>query len=103
MVRLVFAMILLVSIRATTSLLAKNIRPFASSLRGGATKLSPGSESWYEPSLMDHMLYRIQECNQIPDRIQQSLLDFTVDGKVLGKVSCLRVYIDVAFGPAKPH
>jgi hypothetical protein len=48
-------------------------------------------DNWYDPSLMDHMLFRIQECNKIPDDIEQGLLDFTVDGKVLGKVcsSCV--------------
>ena len=41
---------------------------------------------WYSPSLMDHMLYRIQAVNNVPDTVQQSLINFTVDGKVLGKV-----------------
>ncbi|KAL7520953.1 hypothetical protein ACHAWX_007426 [Stephanocyclus meneghinianus] len=36
---------------------------------------------------MDHMLYRIRECNKIPDHVQQCLIDFQVDGKILGKVT----------------
>lgn len=40
---------------------------------------------WYDPSLMDHMLYRINECNHMPDDI--SLMDFVVDGEKLGRVT----------------
>ena len=40
---------------------------------------------WYDPSLMDHMLYRINECNHMPDDI--SLMDFVVDGFKLGRVT----------------
>ncbi len=44
-------------------------------------------ELWYPPSLMDHMLYRIQEVNKVPNEVKRSLLDFVVDGKILGKVT----------------
>lgn len=44
-------------------------------------------ELWYQPSLMDYMLYRIQEVNKVPNNVKKSLLDFVVDGKNLGKVS----------------
>lgn len=40
---------------------------------------------WYEPSLMDHMLFRINECNHMPNDI--NLVDFVVDGQKLGKVT----------------
>lgn len=40
---------------------------------------------WYEPSLMDHMLSRINECNHLPNGI--NLVDFVVDGEQLGKVT----------------
>jgi isopentenyldiphosphate isomerase len=40
---------------------------------------------WYEPSLMDHMLFRINECNHIPHDI--NLVDFVVDGEKLGTVT----------------
>lgn len=45
------------------------------------------SDVWYSPELMDHMLYRIRQCNNVPDDIRNNLIDFTVDGKVLGKVT----------------
>mmetsp|Transcript_8618 Transcript_8618/g.12995 ORF Transcript_8618/g.12995 Transcript_8618/m.12995 type:complete len:372 (+) Transcript_8618:45-1160(+) len=40
---------------------------------------------WYDPSLMDHMLFRINECNSMPNDI--NLVDFVVDGEKLGKVT----------------
>lgn len=40
---------------------------------------------WYDPSLTDHMLYRINECNHMPDDI--SLMDFVVDDEKLGRVT----------------
>mmetsp|Transcript_3917 Transcript_3917/g.8743 ORF Transcript_3917/g.8743 Transcript_3917/m.8743 type:complete len:404 (-) Transcript_3917:306-1517(-) len=44
-------------------------------------------ELWYQPSLMDDMLYRIQEVNKVPSDVKKSLLDFVVDGKNIGKVT----------------
>lgn len=88
-------MLLLVSIRSTSPLMCKitgrhrlTARTFFRSSRyfGVVNKANVG-DFWYEPSLMEHMLYRIQECNRIPDRIERSLLDFSVDGKVLGKIT----------------
>ncbi len=38
-------------------------------------------------SFMDHMLYRINEMNVIPNDIQSTLIDFVVDGRVLGRVT----------------
>ena len=35
-------------------------------------------------TVANHMLYRIRQCNQIPDTLQ--LVDFVVDGKLVGKV-----------------
>jgi len=42
---------------------------------------------WYPPSLMEHMLHRIQEINNVPYQIQQSLINFTVNSRILGKVT----------------
>ena len=36
---------------------------------------------------MDDMLHRIKAVNSVPYQIQQSLLDFTVNGRVLGRVT----------------
>lgn len=36
---------------------------------------------------MDHMLYRINEMNVIPSDVQSSLIDFVVDGRILGRVT----------------
>ena len=36
---------------------------------------------------MDHMLHRIQEINNVPYQIQQSLINFTVNSRILGKVT----------------
>lgn len=83
-------MLLIVSLRATSSLtrggVAHVFTRHQHQLQAVATR-QYGSATWYEPSLMDHMLYRIKECNQVPDNIEQSLLDFSVDGKILGKVT----------------
>ena len=38
-------------------------------------------------SFMDHMLYRINEMNVIPSDVQSSLIDFVVDGRILGRVT----------------
>jgi len=37
--------------------------------------------------LVDDMLYRVRQVNNVPDDIRAKLLDFVVDGKVLGKVT----------------
>eukprot|EP00571_Detonula_confervacea_P012587 CAMPEP_0172311754 /NCGR_PEP_ID=MMETSP1058-20130122/15755_1 /TAXON_ID=83371 /ORGANISM="Detonula confervacea, Strain CCMP 353" /LENGTH=320 /DNA_ID=CAMNT_0013025039 /DNA_START=160 /DNA_END=1122 /DNA_ORIENTATION=- len=42
---------------------------------------------WYPPSLMDHMLYRIKEVNDVPYNIKLGLIDFTINSRVLGKVT----------------
>ena len=39
-----------------------------------------------EEKLMQDMLYRIRDCNQMPDNLRSSIVDFKVDGLVLGKV-----------------
>jgi 8-oxo-dGTP pyrophosphatase MutT (NUDIX family) len=39
-----------------------------------------------EEQLMQDMLYRIRQCNNMPDEIRSSLIEFQVDGKMLGKV-----------------
>eukprot|EP00581_Thalassiosira_minuscula_P009537 CAMPEP_0183708460 /NCGR_PEP_ID=MMETSP0737-20130205/4785_1 /TAXON_ID=385413 /ORGANISM="Thalassiosira miniscula, Strain CCMP1093" /LENGTH=396 /DNA_ID=CAMNT_0025936353 /DNA_START=1 /DNA_END=1191 /DNA_ORIENTATION=- len=44
-------------------------------------------ELWYPPSLMDHMLYRIEKVNDVPYNIKQSLINFTINGRILGKVT----------------
>lgn len=90
------AMLLLVSIRTATPLMTRKSQHFFGTRNGLAVATSCSSfvsiskgkdDNWYEPSLMDHMLYRIRECNHIPARIQRNLLDFTVDGKILGQVT----------------
>lgn len=40
---------------------------------------------WYDESLMDHMLYRIKEVNNVPYNL--NFINFTVNGKVVGKVT----------------
>ena len=45
------------------------------------------NELWYPPSLMDDMLHRIKAVNSVPYQVQQSLLDFTANGRVLGVVT----------------
>lgn len=42
---------------------------------------------WYPPSLMDHMLHRIKAVNNVPYDVHHSLINFTVNGRVLGKVT----------------
>jgi hypothetical protein len=88
------AMLHLVSIKAVSPLMLKSLthqtrhqlpsRLLSTSL--GVAKNGSVSDTWYVPALMDHMLYRIRECNKVPDHVQQSLIDFQVDGKILGKV-----------------
>lgn len=45
------------------------------------------SSTWYKPSLIDHMLFRIQQCNHIPEHIENTFLNFSVEKKVLGRVT----------------
>ena len=40
-----------------------------------------------EKSMVRDMLYRIRECNDVPQEIQQNLKDFTIDGEIVGKVT----------------
>lgn len=39
-----------------------------------------------EVKLMQDMLYRIRDCNQMPDDLRSSIIDFQLDGCILGKV-----------------
>jgi len=39
-----------------------------------------------ERKLMQDMLYRIRDCNRMPDDLRSSIVDFQLDGYVLGKV-----------------
>ena len=39
-----------------------------------------------EQKLMQDMLYRIRKCNEMPENVRHSIIDFQVDGAVLGKV-----------------
>lgn len=44
-------------------------------------------QPWHDPSLMDHMLHRIKAVNSVPYDVRNSLIDFTMGGQVLGKVT----------------
>lgn len=39
-----------------------------------------------EDQLVQDVLYRIRQCNNMPDEIRSSLIEFQVDGRMLGKV-----------------
>jgi len=39
-----------------------------------------------EEQLMQDMLYRIRDCNQMPDDLRSNIIDFRLDGLILGKV-----------------
>jgi len=39
-----------------------------------------------EEKLMEDMLYRIRDCNQMPENLRSRIVDFRLDGSVLGKV-----------------
>ena len=106
------AMLFLVSIRTATSLMTRKSQHFFGTRHGltiGTSRSSFLSTSreengnWYEPSLMDHMLYRIKECNHIPSHIKRNLVDFSVGGKILGqvtpKVANLLCSISASSGP----
>eukprot|EP00804_Cyclotella_cryptica_P013939 CCRYP_002449-RA/>CCRYP_002449-RA protein AED:0.07 eAED:0.07 QI:88/0.5/0.33/1/1/1/3/0/376 len=83
-------MLHLLSIRAASSLMLRSLTCRTRhhvSTGLGVSKNRCASDTWCTPSLMEHMLYRIRECNKIPDDVQQCLIDFQVDGKVLGKVT----------------
>jgi len=64
----------------------------AFSSNGSANKLSsirnPTScrFSTLSDELMQSILYRIRQCNNMPPNVQSSLMDFKVDGRILGKV-----------------
>ncbi|KAL7553037.1 hypothetical protein ACHAWF_017171 [Thalassiosira exigua] len=63
-------------------------RLHSTSDEGGDSGDGDGSSSlWYSPSLMDHMLHRIKAVNHTPYDVQQGILDFSVSGRVLGKVT----------------
>ena len=53
--------------------------------RAALTTSAMTAESWHGPELMDHMLFRIQAVNQIPYNL--GLIDFTVSGRPVGKVT----------------
>lgn len=40
-----------------------------------------------DKQLMQDMLYRVRECNRIPLHIKETIMDFTVDGARVGKVT----------------
>jgi hypothetical protein len=40
-----------------------------------------------EKDIVDAMLYRIRECNRVPEEVKLSLLDFVVEGQTVGKVT----------------
>jgi hypothetical protein len=56
------------------------------SARGVTRLLSSTSSDVDEAQLMQDMLHRIRRINQVPDDVRASVLDFTVDGVMLGKV-----------------
>jgi len=51
-----------------------------------STEIAEKTTMHDERNLMQDMLYRIRDCNQIPDDLRSRILDFRVDGLVLGKV-----------------
>lgn len=62
-----------------------------------------------ERKLMEDMLYRIRDCNQMPDDLRSSIVDFRVDGSVLGKVDpkvaeilCSTAVAIESGGPSRP-
>jgi len=83
---------------ATHAAMLRRHRPAAASSRTATARHTsattgrgdgdgPSSWSWYQPSLVDHMLYRIREVNDVPYDVRQSLVDFAVSGRVLGRVT----------------
>lgn len=40
-----------------------------------------------DKQLLQDMLFRVRECNHIPAKIRESIMDFVVDGAVVGKVT----------------
>ena len=50
-----------------------------------SSHINDNSNLWYEPQLMDHMMYRIKEVNNLPHNIQ--LINFTLNGQIVGKVT----------------
>ncbi len=40
-----------------------------------------------DKQLMQDMLYRVRECNKIPEDVRATLVNFVVDGKAVGKVT----------------
>ena len=50
-----------------------------------ASKLNTFTQQQKDKVVQD-MLYRIRQCNLVPDEVRRQLVDFVVDGKVLGKV-----------------
>ena len=57
-----------------------------------ATTVSEGTVETFENDMQDEgklmqdMLYRIRDCNQMPDDLRSSIIDFQLDDCVLGKV-----------------
>ena len=50
--------------------------------RFASTRVSPATEE----KVMSDALYRVRQVNYMPEEVRSSLLDFTVDGRVVGKV-----------------
>lgn len=62
-----------------------------------------------EDKLMRDVLYRIRDCNRMPDDLRSNIVDFVVDGSVLGKVDpkvaeilCSTRVATTPGGPARP-
>eukprot|EP00539_Tryblionella_compressa_P014306 CAMPEP_0178817062 /NCGR_PEP_ID=MMETSP0746-20121128/1686_1 /TAXON_ID=913974 /ORGANISM="Nitzschia punctata, Strain CCMP561" /LENGTH=391 /DNA_ID=CAMNT_0020478131 /DNA_START=148 /DNA_END=1323 /DNA_ORIENTATION=+ len=58
--------------------------PSSSTLR--LTSSTSAVKTSSETQLVQDMLYRIRECNNMPEEIKASLVNFQVDGVILGKV-----------------
>jgi 8-oxo-dGTP pyrophosphatase MutT (NUDIX family) len=62
-------------------------RPTAhSTIAGVLSTISTNKETAIEENVVQDMLYRIRQCNNIPDAIEASLITFQIDGVHLGKV-----------------
>ena len=59
-----------------------SLRTCASSIHNTMT-----SDIESDKQLMQDMLYRVRECNQIPLHIKETIMDFSVDGVRVGKVT----------------
>jgi hypothetical protein len=80
------AISLLVARRGALGFAPRAVFGTRQSTRGVSRFASSTSSVIDEPQLMQGMLQRIRNINQMPDDIRASVLDFTVDGVMLGKV-----------------